>query len=58
MKWHKDVDGVEKFLMSERQEGSFTTQCARKGDLYLSKIVDIKDKSTWITIVDFKNKFN
>jgi hypothetical protein len=47
LKWGT-IDGVEMFLMSEFYTGTYTSQYARKGDKYYTKMVDAFDKSTWI----------
>lgn len=53
MEWHKDTDGVEKFMMIERLIGNITAQYGRLGDKYICKNVVISDKSTHITVLDF-----
>ena len=47
-------EGMEFFLMSERLTGSITSMYARKGEVCLTKFVDIFDQSTWITPSDFE----
>lgn len=42
------IDGVTMFCMCEMYTGSFTTQYAKVGDKYFTKLVDITDKETWI----------
>jgi len=42
------IQGVEMFCMSEMLTGTYTDQYARVGDKYFNKIVDIKDRATWI----------
>jgi len=53
MDWHRDTDGIEKFMMIERLIGDITAQYGRLGDKYICKNVVIGDKSTHITIADF-----
>lgn len=50
--WHVS-GGVERFLCLEAMHGSWHTQYAKLGDRYLSKLVDRRDKTTWITKEDF-----
>lgn len=47
LKWCT-IDGIEMFCMSEMYTGTYTSQYARCGDRYYSKMVDVTDKSTWI----------
>lgn len=43
------IQGVEMFCMSEMLAGTYTNQYANVGDKrYYTKIVDIRDRSTWI----------
>ena len=42
------LKGVEMFCMSEMLTGTYTDQYAKAGDKYYTKIVDAKDRSTWI----------
>ena len=42
------INGVEMFCMSEMLTGSYTSQYARIGGRYYTKIVDMLDRSTWI----------
>lgn len=50
--WHV-FNGVERFLCLEAMHGSWHTQYAKMGGRYLSKLVDRRDKTTWITKEDF-----
>lgn len=43
------ADGVERFMCPEFLDWNFTRQYARLGDRYFTRIVDVGDKSTWIT---------
>jgi hypothetical protein len=43
-----EIDGVEMFCLSEMWTGSYTDQFARVGDKYYTKMVDCRDKTTWI----------
>ena len=53
LKWYNN--GVlETFCMSEMMTGTFTEQYACFDDKYYCKMVDITDKSTWITITDLE----
>jgi hypothetical protein len=47
LKW-VTINGVNEFLMSEFETGSYTSQYARKNEKYYTKIVDARDKVTWI----------
>lgn len=47
LKWCT-INGIEEFLMSEFYTDSYTNQYARKGSKYYVKMVDAKDKSTWL----------
>lgn len=49
MRWHTDKHGVNKFLLVEFYSGSFTSQYAKLGDRYFTKMVDASDESTWIS---------
>jgi len=40
--------GVEMFCMSEMLTLTYTNQYARVGDKYYTKVVDTRDRSTWI----------
>jgi len=42
------ISGVEMFCMSEMYTSSYTTQYAKAGDKYYSKMVDVNDRTTWI----------
>lgn len=48
MNWKRDR-GLETFLMSEFLTGSMTHMYARLGDRCFAKLVDVRDKKTWIT---------
>jgi len=52
MHWRQGI--VETFMMSEFWTGNYTQQYGRFGDKYISKMIDVKDDSTWITIKDFE----
>jgi hypothetical protein len=54
LKWFIDSNGIEKFLLLERQEGCFSKQYAKFNDICLEKVVDIFDESTWISYSDFR----
>jgi len=41
--------GFESFLMSEHWSGPYTSQYARHGQRYYTKMVDATDKGTWMT---------
>ena len=43
----------EHFRMCEYLTGSITAQYACKDDVYLTKNIDVFDRSTWITLEDF-----
>lgn len=47
-------DSYETFHMSEFMTGNYTEQYGQKGDIYIHKMTDYADKSTWITLDDFK----
>ena len=51
------ADGVERFTMCERMDGTFTASYAQQDDNYLHKIVDLSDRSTFITSADFVSVF-
>lgn len=40
----------EFFTMSERLVGSLTSMFVRLGNSYYEKVVDLRDRSTWVTI--------
>ena len=42
-------DGVERFIVSEAEAGTFHSQFAECNGRYFRRMVDIKDRSTWIT---------
>ena len=46
--------GIEHFRMMEYYTGSITTQYAYRHGKYIKKMIDVTDKSTWITIEDFE----
>jgi len=57
LSWHNTNDGLNVFFMSEFWTGSFTNQYAmtRTGKTrFFKKMVDYKDKSTWITADEIK----
>ena len=53
IKWGMNA-GIESFFMSEFYTGSITTQCGKWKGLFIEKLVDIKDKTTWIQPEHFK----
>lgn len=46
--WHMGGE-FEHFKMCEFDSGSWTTQYARYGDRYAAKLVDVRNRETWIT---------
>ena len=42
-------NNFESFLMSEHYSGPYTSQYARHGKRYYTKMVDCTDRSTWMT---------
>ena len=42
------INGGDMFCMSEFYTSTFTEQYAKKGSKYYCKMVDVKDKNTWI----------
>ena len=49
LKWERKDSNFETFCMSEMTSGYYTSQYARLGDKYFTKVVDCVDRSTWIT---------
>ncbi len=54
--WHR-ADGVERFCMSEFYTDTLTHQYARMGELYCVRLVDVADRSTWITGDEIRARF-
>lgn len=46
-------EGFEHFRMCEYTSGSITNQYAHRNGKYITKPIDVCDKSTWITLADF-----
>ena len=53
LKWY-DNGVLETFCMSEMMSGNYTEQYASFNDRYYCKMVDITDKTTWITITELE----
>ena len=51
-KYTKDA-GFEHFRMMEYTTGTITAQYATNGEKYLTKHINVLDKSTWIKLSDF-----
>lgn len=51
LSWRQGI--VETFIMSEFWIGSYTNQYGRYGDKYIVKMIDVNDRSTFITLKDF-----
>jgi len=54
LKWCQK-NGVEMFCICEMYTGSYTTQYAKAGGKYYTKMVDVLDDSTWIDKILFSN---
>lgn len=52
--YYNNQGGLASFLMLEMLEGDLTRQYANYKGHYASKIVDSKDRSTWITTKHFE----
>jgi len=54
MNW-KNNGVIETFMSSEYWTGSYTRQYGKMDENYITKMVDVSDKTTWIKIEDFEN---
>lgn len=47
-------NGLDSFFMCEFYTGNITEQVVKSGGRYFKKLVDYKDKTTWLTVNDLK----